>query len=105
MENIKLIIEQLENVKAQDISVFNFKGTSPFYDFFIVATTNDRQANAAINYIKKVLPKEQIKHVEGKGGSWLLIDCFEIIVHLFREEDREFYNFDQRLMEYKVSEF
>lgn len=104
MENIKLIIEQLENVKAQDISVFNFKGTSPFYDYFIVATTNDRQANAAINYIKKALPKEQIKHVEGKGGSWLLIDCFEIVIHLFREEDREFYNFDQRLMEYKVSD-
>jgi ribosome-associated protein len=102
MENIRLIKEQLENVKAVDISVFNFKGQSPFYDYFIVATTNDRQANAAINYIKKVLPKEQIKHVEGKGGSWLLIDCFEIIVHLFREEDRAFYNFDERLMEFKV---
>ena len=102
MENNQLIKEQLENVKAQDISVFDFKGQSPFYDYFIVATTNDRQANAAINYIKKVLPKEQIKHVEGKGGSWLLIDCYDIIIHLFREEDRAFYNFDERLMEFKV---
>jgi ribosome-associated protein len=103
MDKIKLIIEQLDNVKATDISVFNFKGHSPFYDTFIVATTNDRQANAAINYIKKVLSKEDIKHVEGKGGSWLLIDCYDIVIHLFKEEDRAFYNFDERLMEYKIS--
>jgi len=103
MEKVKLIIEQLENVKATNIAVFNFKGHSPFYDAFIVATTNDRQANAAINYIKKVIPKEDIKHVEGKGGSWLLIDCFDVVIHLFKEEDRQFYNFDERLMEYKVS--
>ena len=33
---IKTIIDQLENVKAKDIKVFNLKSVSPFYDYFIV---------------------------------------------------------------------
>lgn len=101
---IKTIIDQLENVKARDIKVFNLKGVSPFYDFFIVATANDRQSNAAINYIKKALGEKEIKHSEGKGGTWLLMDCFDVIVHIFDEPSRAYYQFDQRLMEYRVDD-
>ena len=101
---IKTIIDQLENVKAKDIKVFNLKSVSPYYDYFIVATANDRQSNAAINYIKKALGDKEIKHSEGKGGSWLLMDCFDVIVHIFDEPSRQFYQFDQRLMEYTVDD-
>jgi len=104
-KKINSIIDQLESVKAKDIKVFDLKGISPFYDYFIVATANDRQSNAAINYINKVLGEHEIKHSEGKGGSWLLIDCFDVIVHIFDETARQFYQFDQRLMEYVVDDF
>lgn len=101
---IQKIIEQLEQVKAKDIKVFNLKDISPFYDYFIVATATERQSNAAINYIKKALEEHEIKHSEGKGGSWLLMDCYDVIVHIFDEESRQFYQFDQRLMEYIVDD-
>lgn len=101
MEKLNKIIETLEDVKVKDLAVYDFEKSSPFYDYFVIATTNERQATAAINYLKKSLLAEDIKHVEGKGGSWVLIDAHDIIIHLFREEDRKFYGFDNRLISVK----
>ncbi len=98
MEKLNKIIEALEDVKVKDLKVYDFNQTSPFYDYFVIATTNERQANAAINYIKKALLADDVKHIEGKGGTWVLIDCNDVIVHLFQEEDRKYYGFDQRLI-------
>jgi ribosome-associated protein len=98
VEKLNKIITTLEDIKVKDLAVFDFEKTSPFYDYFVIATSNERQANAAINYLKKNLLADDIRHVEGKGGTWVLIDCHDVIVHLFREEDRKFYGFDQRLM-------
>ena len=103
MNKLNIILDQLETVKAKDIKVFNMKDQTPFYEYFVIATTTDRQSNAAINYIKKALSTKDIKNVEGKGASWLLIDCFDVIVHLFHEEEREFYNLDERLVEFLES--
>jgi ribosome-associated protein len=101
VEKLNKIIETLEDVKVKDLAVYDFEKSSPFYDYFVIATTNERQATAAINYLKKSLLAEDIKHVEGKGGSWVLIDAHDIIIHLFREEDRKFYGFDNRLISVK----
>jgi len=100
MDKINTIIDQLETVKAKDIKVFNLTGQSPYYDYFIIATTTDRQSSAAVSYIKKAIDAKEIKQVEGFGTSWLLVDCYDIIIHLFHEEDRQFYNLDERLIEF-----
>lgn len=98
MEKINKIIETLENLKVKDLVVYDFENTSPFYDYFVIATVNERQGNSATNYLKKALVAEEIKHIEGKGGSWTLVDCHDVIIHLFREEERKYYGFDQRLI-------
>lgn len=100
MDKVNSIIDQLETVKAKDIRVFDLRGQSPYYDYFIIGTTTDRQSSAAVSYIKKAIDAKEIKQVEGNGTSWMLIDCFDVIVHLFHEEDRQFYNLDERLMEF-----
>ncbi len=101
MEKLNKIIETLEDLKVKDLAVYDFEKSSPFYDYFIIATTNERQASAAINYLKKALLAEDIRNVEGKGGSWVLIDAHDVIIHLFKEEDRQFYGFDNRLISVK----
>ncbi|MDX9691986.1 MAG: ribosome silencing factor [Acholeplasmataceae bacterium] len=98
MEKLNRIIQTLEDLKVKDLAVYDFEKSSPFYDYFVICTTNERQGNAAINYVKKALLADEVKHVEGKGGSWVLIDAHDVIIHLFREEDRKFYGFDQRLL-------
>ena len=98
MEKLNKIVQILEDLKVKELAVYDFEKTSPFYDYFVIATTNERQGNAAVNYLKKGLFADDIKHVEGKGGSWVLIDCHDVIIHLFKEEDRKYYGFDQRLL-------
>jgi len=98
VEKLKQIVSTLEDLKVKDLAVFDFENTSPFYDYFVIATTNERQASAAVNHLKKALGVNEIRHVEGRGGSWVLVDCHDVIVHLFTQEDREYYGFDQRLL-------
>jgi ribosome-associated protein len=98
VEKLDKIMDTLEGLKVKDLVAYDFEKTSPFYDYFVIATTNERQATAAINYLKKELEDHEIRHVEGKGGSWVLIDAREVIIHLFTEEDRRYYGFDNRLL-------
>lgn len=101
MEKINIIKNTLEDLKVRDLKVFDFENSSPFYDYFVIATVNERQGNAAINHLKGKLSPTEIKHIEGKGGSWVLVDCHDVIIHLFTEEQREYYGFDKRLMDVK----
>lgn len=101
MQLLEKSVEILEKVNAQDIAVFEFGEQSPFYDYFVVATVNERASAAAVGYFGKELRKE-LKHIEGKSNTgWTLIDLGDVVVHLFREEDRAFYGFDKRFMELK----
>lgn len=94
----------VEKINAKEVAVFNFKETNPFYDYFVVATINDRQGTAAVGYFGDQL-RGDIRHVEGKSGSgWVLIDLGDVVVHLFREEERKFYGFDKRFLEFRVKE-
>ncbi len=83
MSNIDLVKKQLEELKIQDLKIFNFSNYSPFYDYFIIGTANQRQSNAAINYFKKNSNKMKIKNIEGKNSSWLVIDFYDVVLHLF----------------------
>lgn len=101
MKKIKEIIEVLEQVNAQEIKVFDYEDKSPFFQYVIIATVNNRQANAAIGHFKK-LDLAEMKNVEGTGNTgWVLVDSSDVIVHLFSPEQREFFDFDQRLLGYK----
>ncbi len=101
MNKLETIKKTLEDLKVKDLKAFDFEQTSPFYDYFVIGTVNERQGNAAINHLKQSLTLDEIKHIEGKGGSWVLIDCGEVIVHLFTEELRDYYGFDKRFMDVK----
>jgi ribosome-associated protein len=101
-KKLKIIVDTLEDLKVNELKVFDFEESSPFYSYFVIATVNERQGNAVVNHLKQNLATDEIKHIEGKGGSWVLIDCGEVIVHLFSEELRKYYGFDQRLMDVKL---
>jgi ribosome-associated protein len=98
VEKLDKVIDTLETVKPKDLKAFDFEQKSPFYDYFVICTVNERQGNAAVNHLKNAFGADGIRSVEGKGGSWLLVDLNDIIVHLFSEEDRAYYDFDRRLI-------
>lgn len=98
MKKIEKIIEILEQVNAKDIKAYDYEKTSPFFDYIIIATVSDRQANAAVSHFKK-MDLAEMKNVEGAPNSgWILVDSNDIIIHLFTKEQREYFDFDQRLL-------
>jgi len=101
MKKIETILEVLEQVNAKDVKVFDYEDKSPFFQYVVIATVNNRQANAAVGHFKK-LNVAEMKNVEGANNTgWVLVDTNDVIIHLFTEEERKHFNFDERLMGYK----
>lgn len=103
LDKLKQIKVILEEIKAKDIKVYDFEKKSPFFDYVFVATTNGRQSNAVSGYLKKANILDT-NRVEGKNTGWTLIDLGDIIIHLFDEQERKNYNFDERLLGVKQIE-
>ncbi len=94
---LNTVYQALSDLKLKDIIVYDFRNHSPYYDYQIIASaTNERQANAAIDHVKKALPNGYDFHVEGQGNNhWVLIDLKSIIIHVMHKDDREFYQIEK----------
>ena len=103
MTKLKIIVEALDDLKLTDILVYDMRERSPFFDYFIISTaSNTRQLQASISHLKDALSKANmsLKNVEGAQSSgWVLVDAKDIIVNIFTEEDRAFYNIEKMWMD------
>ena len=85
--------------KGQDIVVLNLSTSGAFTDYFVVCTgQTGRQVRAIVDGVLKMLRAKGTRpsHVEGYDhGEWVLIDCFDFIVHVFTKETRLFYDLDR----------
>lgn len=103
MTKIEVIMGSLDSVNLQDIEIYDMREKSPFYDYLVISSaTNSRQLNAVVHHIQDDLVKNKFDHarVEGKDSdSWILIDCKDIIVNVFTQEERTFYNLEKMLVE------
>lgn len=99
-ELVNAIIEGMENVKAQDISVLNLQALeNSVCDFFVICSgTSDTQVKAICDWVEKEV-KERVDdrpwHVEGKeSADWVLMDYVSVVAHIFKPESREFYDLE-----------
>lgn len=85
--------------KGQDLVVLNLSTSGAFTDYFVVCSgQTGRQVRAIVDGILKMLRENGTRpsHVEGyDNGEWVLIDCFDFIVHVFTKETRLFYDLDR----------
>lgn len=99
----EIILDCLGKVKAQNIISYDMKGYSPFYDEMIIATVDvERQANAVIGYLEEEVVKGgyKVRSVEGAYTSWVLIDCYDIVVSIFTKEEREHFALEKLYLEF-----
>jgi len=95
----RLVVDALEDIKAQDIKVFNTTGMSDLFERVVIASgTSNRQTRAlASSVVEKV--KEgggEIVSVEGADtGEWVLVDCNDVIVHIMQPVYRAYYNLEE----------
>jgi ribosome-associated protein len=84
--------------KALGVVGMDLRGISTATDYFLVASGNsDVQVKAIADHIITELKKEDERpvHVEGlQGGSWVLIDYIDFVIHVFHPEAREFYQLE-----------
>ncbi len=84
--------------KAQDVVVLDVRGLTSLADAFIICSgRSSRQVTAIADHIKRTLKKQSLKplNVEGTGqGHWVLLDYGHVIIHVFYEETRRFYDLE-----------
>lgn len=104
MEHLNALLNEIESLKFRDIRVYESRGKSIFADHFIVATAESTiQMDAARHKLMESMKKHGIhlkNPMEGWHGGWCLLDFGNIIVHLFMEESRRFYDLDSLFESY-----
>lgn len=102
MEGIKFakaIAEIILSKKGSDINILDLRKLSSIADYFVVCSADsDRQVKAIADEIDKVLHEQGIKcfHKEGfESLNWILLDYFDVVVHIFRNESRSYYNLEK----------
>ncbi len=94
-----VVIDALENVKAEDIAVLDVTELTDVTDTLIVASGNSsRQIKALANSVVEDCKKagHQPLGVEGEDGSdWILVDLGDVVVHIMLPETRSFYDLEK----------
>lgn len=97
-EIVKLVVDALEEKKANDIRVLDISHISSMGDYFIIADGSNRnQVQAMCDCVeeKMQLAGLDLKNREGyANGGWILLDYYDIIVHIFSEDERSFYDLE-----------
>ena len=95
---LDIITKALDDMKAEDISVIDLEGKTSIAGSMVVASGNSNRHVASIaQKIEEALKAAGCRcSVEGETkADWVLIDAFDVIVHIFRPEVREFYNLEK----------
>ena len=94
------IVDLASDKQASDILLLDIRGISLIADYFVICTVgSERQAGAILKDIGEKLLEEfgrKPLHTEGKPDSgWVLLDYGDVIVHVFSQAQRAFYNLEQ----------
>ncbi|AXV81041.1 ribosome silencing factor [Ralstonia solanacearum] len=95
----RVIVDALEDVKAQDIKVFNTTHLTELFDRTVIASgTSNRQTKALAASVRDAV-KDAGGHViavEGEDvGEWVLVDCGDAVVHIMQPQLRQYYNLEE----------
>lgn len=103
METVETILgkiyDAIDDKIGQDIAILNIGKVSSLCDYFIIATgSSSRQVKAIADSVEDEMTKIGVEP-RGKEGltslSWILLDYGDIMVHIFDEENRGFYNLEK----------
>ena len=95
----RAIVDGLEDVKAQDIRVFDTEELSALFERVIVASgTSNRQTKALAASVRDAVREAGFSkpRIEGEGnGEWIIVDCGQAVVHIMQPNFRQYYNLEE----------
>ena len=93
----QIACKAIDDKKGQDIKIIDIHNVSVIADYF-VSGTNSNQVQAIVDNVEEQLGRAgfEAKQIEGnRNSSWILMDYGDVIVHVFDEENRLFYDLER----------
>lgn len=98
-EKTRAVVDALEDIKAEDITVIDTSKMSPMFERMVIASAKSTRQTKAIadNVVVKLKELgEQVHGREGEGGGeWILIDLGDVLVHVMQPAVRQYYNLEE----------
>ena len=95
----RAIVDGLEDVKAQDIVVFNTEHLSPLFERVIIASgTSNRQTKALASSVREAVKSQGMPVLGmegGDNGEWIIVDCGAAVAHIMQPAIREYYRLEE----------
>lgn len=98
-EIAELVVKTLDSKKARDIKLLRTTDVTVLADYFVICTaTSTTQIKTLADEVEHAVEEagEETLHREGyRSGGWVLLDLGCVVVHLFMDETRKFYNLER----------
>lgn len=95
----RAIVDGLEDVKAQEIVVFNTEALSPLFERVVIASgTSNRQTKALAASVRDTVKARgmQVLRTEGEdNGEWIIVDCGAAVAHIMQPSIRSYYHLEE----------
>ena len=99
LETVSCVVQALDKKMAREIEVLHIENVTSLADYFILCTgTSNTQVNTLMEEVEHQLELSGVRahHIEGHGNdAWILMDYLTVVVHIFTEEARKFYQLDR----------
>lgn len=98
-ESAIVLAKALDSKKGNEIKVLKTQNLTTLADYFVICTaTSNTQVKAMSDACEEAMEKhgEHVHHIEGhRDGTWLLLDFSDVVVHVFTDETRKFYDLER----------
>lgn len=98
LDLVKRIVKALDDKKGNDIQVIKIDELTIVADYFVIATANSNtHVRALADEVEYQLEEAGIQptHIEGRATGWVLLEYAGVVVHVFLEEARNYYNLER----------
>lgn len=96
---VKAAVAAAEDKQAENILVLDMRETFPITDYFIIMSgSNTRKIRSIAGNVEEELAKIGLKPYMREGtpdSAWILLDYIDFVLHVFRNEEREFYQIER----------
>ena len=98
LDIVKKIVKALDDKKGNDIQIIKIEELTIVADYFVICTANSNtHVRALADEVEYQLEEAGIKadHIEGRATGWVLLEYKGVVVHIFLEESRNYYNLER----------
>ncbi len=97
-KKLEIIVKALDDKKANDIQVLQVTDLTAVADYFVIAGgTSNTHVRSLAEEVEFKLEEAgiEIRGIEGRATGWILLDCYDVLVHVFMPEVRDMYNLER----------